>query len=392
MKRADSLLVELVGKKHCEQFFDESWPGKPMVRHGPVKRLRVAEVPELQSPAALAKAWTGRISAWAKAGSGMPAIEAVPDQAPALYEVGYTLFFANVQRHVPAIRDLAREFADATGVSYDRVSCEAFFSKGGSGAPPHFDPYAGFNVQLVGEKEWQLRKNDHVEFPITGGAMIGHPDPAHYGSARLPFPERMPDDAERVMTRAGTVVFVPAGYWHATRALEGASVAIVFSMNRDPWSGKVAKEIESRLNKSLAVARSSPLLNLPSLYERQRDELESVLGALKKIVNELETESLMQRWISRDRPRFGIPRGVTIKFVDREATRWTLHVRQGERQFDTQMHRSFAEVLFELARKKSLAYEELCAKLPARSPAEVLRVAEELVDIGLLQVVPPAWL
>src|SRR5262249_14594316 len=153
-------------------------------------------------------------------------IDAVADQAPSLYEAGYTMFFTNVQRQVPAIRELANEFADAMGFARDRVSCEAFFSKEGSGAPPHFDGYSGFNVQLLGGKEWHLRRTDHVQFPMVGGAMTGSPDPAHYGCARLPFPDRMPDDAQRVVTRPGSVVFVPAGYWHATRALKGASAAI----------------------------------------------------------------------------------------------------------------------------------------------------------------------
>lgn len=388
-----NFLTELLGKQKSKQFFKAAWPGQPMVCHGRIDRLRFARMPELQHPRALAKQWQGRIMAWAKPDSGLPGIDATPDQVQPLYDVGYTLFFSHVQRQVPAIRALADEFADATGVSKDRVSCEVFFSRKGSGAPPHFDGYSGFNIQLTGEKRWQLRRNEHVQYPMTGGAMGKAADPIHYGCARLPFPEVMPDDAEQVLTKPGSVVFVPAGYWHATQALDGDSTAIVFSMNRDSWSEKLTKEIERRLNRTFAISRSSPLLGTRELYDRHRDELEATLDALKRIVSDLEAETLMRTWLARDRPRFAIASGVVIDFVDRESAQWSLEIRQRDKTFTTKMRRASAELLYALSRSKhTLGLEELCAKVPHRAPTDVSRFADELVDIGLLRRVGPEWL
>jgi hypothetical protein len=203
----------------------------------------------------------------------------------------------------------------------------------------------------------------------------------------------MPDDATRVHTKPGPVVFVPAGHWHATQALDGESIAIVFSMNRDSWSERLTREIETRLNRGFALARSSPLLAVPDLYRQQHDELEATLEALRKIVSELEAEKLMRRWIANDRPRFAIPPGVAIKFLDRESAQWSLEIKQGPKTFSIKMRRSLAEVLHALARGKlALAHAELCAELPHRTPADILRFADELADIGLVRRVAPDWL
>ncbi|HEX7842026.1 MAG TPA: cupin-like domain-containing protein, partial [Kofleriaceae bacterium] len=361
-----SILHQLIGCDDEQAFFADHWPSRPMVRHGALDRLAfAARIPEVHELARLARRWSGRIMAWPRAGSGMPTLEATPDQAEALYAVGYTLFFSSVERQVPSVRSLAAEFATAMGASRDEVSCEVFYSHRGSGAAAHFDPHAGFNIQLVGSKTWRMAPNQHVEFPLVGGVMGARPDARLLDHARLPFPREMPCDAETVSTEAGSVVFVPGGYWHTTEVTSEHSVAIVLTVRPRSWCQRLVGEIEKRLHEQLASSRAASLPSRADRFAENQEILDDLLGAVIAVVSSMNPRGLLKAWAVAAQPVLSVPPGVQVQVDEAPGAEWGLSVRQRDKQFGAKIDRSLGSVLKTISsHEREVPYNELCRLLP----------------------------
>jgi ribosomal protein L16 Arg81 hydroxylase len=388
-----NILHQLVDADDERAFFAEYWPSTPLIRHGALDRLEfAARVAEVASLGRLAGKWTGRIMAWPRAGSGLPTLEAMPDQAEALYGAGYTLFFSNVERQVPSVRAVATEFAAAMGIGHDDVSVEAFYSQRGSGAAPHFDPHAGFNVQLVGEKTWRLAPNQHIEFPLAGGVMGARPDVRVIDHARLPFPREMPGDSEVVTAGPGSVVFVPGGHWHTTHVTSDHSIAIVLTIRPRSWGQRLVSEVESRLHKQFAAARSASLANRADLLEANAATLDELLDALRDIVVAMTPHNLLRDWNRNAQPVLSVPPGVQVQVDESAGPEWALQIRQREKQFDAKIDRSLGTVLKAIvSRGPEISYSDLCRALPQRDPTELSRVVRELQQAGLVRAAAPSW-
>ena len=388
-----SILHQLIGHDDEQAFFRDHWPSNLMTCHGAIDRLPFASrIPEVHELARLAKGWTGRIMAWPRADSGMPVLEATPDQAEALYGAGYTLFFSNVERQVPSVRAIASELAAALGVAHDDISCEVFYSRSGSGAAPHFDPHAGFNIQLVGTKDWRIAPNEHVEFPLAGGVMGARPDVKLLDYARLPFPRQMPDGAETVSAAPGSVVFVPGGHWHTTRVTSEHSVAIVLTVRPPTWSQRVLGELEKALHRRLPISRSAPLLTKPDLFEQNQQHLAEVLGLIEEVVGAMSPRGLLKDWVVASQPVLSVPPGVQIEVEEVAGAEWGLHVCQRDKEFDVKIDRSLGSVLKAITTHDGeMPLGELCRRLPHRDPAELSRSLRELQRAGLVRAAAPAW-
>jgi 50S ribosomal protein L16 3-hydroxylase len=389
-----TMLHELTGHDDDAAVFRAHWPSRVMARHGALDRLSFASrIPEVHELGRLARAWTGRIMAWPKADSGMPVLEAMPDQAQALYAAGYTLFFSNVERQVTSVRGVAGDFAAAMGVAPDEVSCEVFYSRLGSGAAPHFDPHAGFNVQLVGSKDWRIAPNDNVEFPLAGGVMGARPDAKLLDYARLPFPRHMPEHAETVSAGPGSVVFVPGGHWHTTRVTSEHSVAIVFTVRPLTWCQRLVREIENGLHKQLASSRSAPLLTRPDLCEHNQETLGELLAVLEEVVRSMATRSLLKDWVVAAQPVVSVPPGVELEVNEAPGAEWGLRVCQRDKAFDVKIDRSLGSVLKAVtSHEREMPFSELCRRLPNRDPAELSRSLQELRHAGLVKTAAPSWM
>jgi ribosomal protein L16 Arg81 hydroxylase len=388
-----SILHQLIGSDDEQAFFAEHWPSRLLVRHGAPDRLAfAARIPEVHRLGRLAGKWTGRIMAWPRAGSGLPTLEATPDQAEALYGAGYTLFFSNVERQVPSVRAIAGEFAAAIGVAHDDVSCEVFYSRRGSGAAPHFDPHAGFNVQLVGDKTWRIAANEHIEFPLAGGVMGARPDVKLLDHARLPFPREMPGDAETVSAEPGTVVFVPGGHWHTTEVTSEHSVAIVLTVRPKTWCQRLVAELENRVHKQLPAARSASLPTRADLFERNQEILDELLELFIDTVSAMNPRALLKQWNAAVQPVLSVPPGVQVQIEETASAEWGLQVRQRDKQFGAKIDRSLGTVLKAItSREQEMSYGELCRALPHRDPAELSQVVRELQQAGLVRTAAPAW-
>ncbi len=264
-------LARLVHPLPVDQFLEEHWPDRPYVTHGPLERFpELAEMPELQGPEAMAKAYLDRIPVWFprqatrdEIGRSAYGTYFDPKDALNLYRAGATLFFQRVDTFVPAARAMARRLERELGFAPGKTFCSVFASRQGGGALPHFDSELNFAVQLRGRKRWQLAQNEHVRWPPAGYGVIDEAIPDSLrASLRRPLPRRMPVKRWTVDLEPGSVLYFPPGAWHATESGE-ASFHVVFGIWPTSWAELVIRELRLAL---LA-------------HERWREPVSGVVGA-----------------------------------------------------------------------------------------------------------------
>lgn len=239
-------LATLVAPIAEDRFLAEHWPGHIYwSEKGAGRRLEaLAEIPELESAeAALAKA--GRVVVFRPDGKTAQ----VPDGAAAmpLYRLGLTCYFGT--RHIPALRESKRALAADLGLPAAAVRCEIFCSSGDSGVTMHSDFDVNFALLVRGHKRWRVAENRHIrnQTAVCRPANEEPPDPAQLELAdRLPFPDRMPDDAHELEFRDGGLLFMPRGMWHETSA-QGDCLQVNFIVNWPQWTTVLTRALETRL-------------------------------------------------------------------------------------------------------------------------------------------------
>jgi 50S ribosomal protein L16 3-hydroxylase len=127
-------------------------------------------------------------------------------EARAVVASGYTLRLRHVERHDPGLAALAEDFRSDFQAPIDiqlywtPADCPGFGW--------HYDPEDVFVLQMLGRKEWHLRKNTVNPWPLIETL------PANMRYER----EIMP--LWRCNLTAGDWLYIPNGYWHRTRAGE----------------------------------------------------------------------------------------------------------------------------------------------------------------------------
>lgn len=117
---------------------------------------------------------------------------------------GMTLSIRHAQRHDAGLAELAREFQQAFAGPVDiHLLCTP---AGAPGFGWHYDAEEVFVLQTHGTKEWWLRKNTANPWPLE---------------ETIPRDQRYEREIMPVIhcrLEAGDWLYIPAGYWHSTRA------------------------------------------------------------------------------------------------------------------------------------------------------------------------------
>jgi ribosomal protein L16 Arg81 hydroxylase len=126
---------------------------------------------------------------------------------------GYTLRVRHAERHHPLLADIAADLRRAFAAPVDgHVYCTP---AGHAGLGWHYDAEDVFVLQTAGSKEWALRKNTVNPWPLPDTI----PADLRFGREIMPV--------MRCDLHAGDWLYVPAGYWHGTRAgTESVSLAV----------------------------------------------------------------------------------------------------------------------------------------------------------------------
>jgi 50S ribosomal protein L16 3-hydroxylase len=141
--------------------------------------------------------------------NGGPTGEPAPENIASAWKLldkGCAIRLRHAERHSGQLHDVATAFHEIFGGPID---CHVYCTGADAvGLHWHYDAEDVFVLQMEGNKDWQLRKNTVNPWPVV---------------------DRMPEDMqfERERTAAmecklaaGDWLYIPGGYWHATRATE----------------------------------------------------------------------------------------------------------------------------------------------------------------------------
>jgi 50S ribosomal protein L16 3-hydroxylase len=371
-------------------FSDHEWLNseKYFVNHGRLDRFgELTRIPELASPEALLGVRRVQAVAWGPGGKGIEDLNPTSDQLLPLYRAGYTIYFKNVERSVPSLQPLAERLARDLGISPSEVSCEAFASLSGSGAGMHFDPNMTFNIQLVGRKTWQFARNSFLKHPTIGWD-VTNPVPSkmrEYFSGD--FPKSMPDDAQEFVAEPGSVVYVPHGMFHATKAIE-PSFAILFTINSKPWIDRLLESLAARLRRS-EVFREVPIGLLNAEFANQSmDHVRSLLKEFQAAAVALTAEDFIDTWSGGSAKHYRVAESVQVQ-VEPSSPNWKLRLAQGTnestRDVDPETGKLMSWVAKVAADGRGFSGTEAIRALPEIQPGQIIRVLGAFSEAGILE-------
>jgi hypothetical protein len=200
------------------------------------------------------------------------------DQLRDLLTVDGTLYFTHVERQVPALGELLKSAKDRLPLTA-APAVDVFVSRGTVRTRSHYDLADNFTVQLTGKKVWHIAPNHTFDQP-TNGYITGQPLPFELRLAAVaPPPADVPPGAQRIELEPGSVLYLPAGHWHAAEpAGDSESVSVVLRLPRHPWLEGFAPVLRGYL----ASRRAWRMTASPTLTTEgaSAEELEALLSCV----------------------------------------------------------------------------------------------------------------
>lgn len=245
-------LAELIHPLSTEDFFAKYEANEPvLVHHDPSSLKELMALPFLASLEDMLKSWPSPVQAHLPdLRDESSSIDATPADAAKLFKNGMGLLFNEVQKISPLLKqrlEVLRQDLGLSALTYGR--CLVYATPDGKGTAPHFDQNINFVVQIHGTKTWRLAPNTHVANPMTRHTMGSEPDAELDGYLENELPTEMPHDAQTVVLKPGSVLFVPRGYWHSTEA-QSEALALNFTFTAPTWIDLFTTALRSRLSLS----------------------------------------------------------------------------------------------------------------------------------------------
>ncbi len=245
-------LAALIAPNSLSGFLANNWPHTPFVVHDLGKTIApLKQLPFLHSLEALLNSWPTLVQAHLPdLKDEASAVDANPSDARKLYRNGMGLLFNNVQNISPELAEwlvaVRRELGLPTST---HARCMVYATPDGKGTAPHFDQNVNFVLQLHGTKAWSIAPNTSVQNPTQRHTLGQSVDPELASYVDHEFPLSMPDDAQKVILKPGSLLFVPRGFWHTTAA-SGEALALNFTFNQPTWIDIFTLALRSRLSLS----------------------------------------------------------------------------------------------------------------------------------------------
>ena len=200
--------------------------------------------------------------------------------AKKLFANGMGLLFNEVQNISPVLKNWLQAIRKDLGLSnltYGR--CLIYATPDGKGTAPHFDQNINFVLQIHGTKIWRLAPNQHLKNPLTRHTMGSAVDAEMQSYLENPLPTKMPDDAQTVVLKPGSMLFVPRGYWHSTEA-RGEALALNFTFTAPTWIDLFTTALRSRLALSPEWRETANQVANPKNRDLAEAYLESLLATI----------------------------------------------------------------------------------------------------------------
>lgn len=275
-------LSALVHPLSVEEFFVAYAEGEPFVVHerhahtGPLLDLSL-----LSSLDALLRSWPASIQAHLPdVRDESSSIETSAKDARKLFGNGMGLLFNDAHLVSPLLSDWLERLRRDLGLptlTFGR--CLVYATPDGGGTAPHFDQNINFVLQVQGTKQWTLAPNQHVRHPLSRHT-IGQPtEPELSTYVESAMPTSMPAETRAFELKPGSVLFVPRGCWHSTRA-EGDSLALNFTFTAPTWLDLLTAALRSRLALSPAWRETADGVSDPARRGAAVRRLDVLLAGL----------------------------------------------------------------------------------------------------------------
>jgi 50S ribosomal protein L16 3-hydroxylase len=275
-------LSTLLSESQLENFLQAYEAQEPFVVHDRQGDLNhIFELSALSSLDSLLACWPKSIEAHLPdLRDELSAIETTTKDAKKLFQNGMGLLFKEAQTLSPVISELVRKVRVELGLSemtYGRSLIYA--TPSGRGTSPHFDQNINLVIQLSGTKRWWMAANEQVIHPMTRFTMGQEVSPEMESYLQAPMPLEMPADAQSFELHAGSVLFVPRGYWHSTEA-SGDALSLNLTYTAPTWMDILVTALRGRLMQSPEWRETAEGVSDPEkrlLAERKLDYLLSTL-------------------------------------------------------------------------------------------------------------------
>ena len=305
IKSSSGLIQKMIAPLTIEQFLTHYWPDKKLfASHGPLSRFK-----ELTNfPADISKlsklASKGKIGVWFPKrlrnkqtikfhGMTYPA-----ESASKFYNIGATISFYSIQKFIPVVNRLLRQFEQELGLLPGDGYCYLFVAPGEGEIPPHFDREANINIEILGKKTWNVTENEYVRLPVDSFI----PSAVHNNSFQLevkkyqrkPIPMRGPKIySESFEADSGSFLFLPRGWWHQTKSLE-PTISLAMSFGPRTWLDLVIRALSENLIKKedfREFVTSRPKYKIQRNLTAQH--VSKILKSLSKIVKTINSKELL---------------------------------------------------------------------------------------------------
>lgn len=336
-----------------------------------------------------------KVVAWFDDKKNSHKVEVVDSSAAIeLYERGATLYFHLV--HNSILNQWHASICKELGVPISgQISIVA--AKEGGGVRPHFDASDNITIQLCGEKRWQISTNNSLKYPTQNWV----PSCFVHSDLRSSINECVehinPASLESIDLKAGSVLYLPRGFWHGTEACNGTSISLNLLFPPFPWVEILLQQLRHRLiGSEMWRKNATGIFQDESELESPITELDIILNDLKQNVISIKAEDII--------PRAG--RGMRLReihdgtVVSRcSLARWRMHERRTSGKIVViitssggfESHRTLSEKFIDLLREidaghVSLKFNDLRNRHNKISVRQMQKFVRELWLAGFVNV------
>ncbi len=280
MKSGLAALMNGVSLEELLGHFEKNEPFFGQCNQENIKSL--TQLPFLSSLDSLLQVWPHSIQAHLPdLRDEASSIDTTAKDALKLFRNGMGLLFNEAQTLSPILVEWLNEIRRDLGLSHLTYGrCLLYATPDGKGTAPHFDQNYNFVIQIHGTKKWTMAPNQHVLHPLTRHTMGQTADSELASYLEGPLPTSMPSEALTYELTPGSILFVPRGYWHATKA-QGNALALNFTFTAPTWIDLFTVALRSRLSQVPQWRETANGLTDPehqTLSEKKFDYLLSTLA------------------------------------------------------------------------------------------------------------------
>ena len=254
----------------------------------------LTELPFLKSLDALFQFWPKDVDCYLpgvadEVNSVTTSVEAAGD----FFKDGSGLIFNDADTESAVLKRWVDGLIDELGVSsltYGRSLIYAI--PAGKVTDPHFDQNINFVLQIKGTKKWWVAPNHDVENPMTRHT-IGTPVDHELASYCGEMPDSFAAEATEYTLTPGSLLFVPRGAWHTTKASNEDTLSISFTFTAPTWIDLLSAAMRARLAQSSHWRETADFVNDADLQQEAADKFDFLLAGLASDVQQWRAQDIL---------------------------------------------------------------------------------------------------